>query len=118
MMERTEKPAHVELCHDIGNALIGIFRMGDIIEGKRHARYELEDEQEEGQSSRKIRGFERMRRDLFCAEHPAQRFCIVALRDPFLKPSGDQPAPLFSLLSERSGQDGSKKGAGLFSPGH
>ena len=47
VMERPEKPAHVQFGDDLDDALVGEIDMGDIVQGHQHPRHKLEDEQKE-----------------------------------------------------------------------
>ena len=70
VMERSEKPPHIQLCNNLDDTLVSLFKIRNIVERENHARYELDDEKKKGYSASVIPYLVFMGRDklLFCED--------------------------------------------------
>ncbi len=52
VMEGTEEPPHIQFCDNLYDTLMGVFKIGNIIEGKNHACNKLETKEKKGNATR------------------------------------------------------------------
>jgi hypothetical protein len=65
MMERAEKPPHIQLGNDLDDTLMGMLEIRDIVEREDHACYELNDKEKKGDAAGQIPYFVFVDRDKF-----------------------------------------------------